>query len=150
MAITPRPGRHDRRRPTKGPTAGPVCSPKLKRKTKKQERLEHLIELRASALKFLGEYGRWTTLPPDGLEVLCFEDLNFQIGFCIREQVSKAFRERFHLGPLAWGLYNLDVWNLRGEPRGKVLNLNWLTVGALPSITTFKRGEWEQRLQRVS
>jgi hypothetical protein len=148
MAITPRPGRHDRRSLTKGP---PAClPPKLKRKTKKQERLERAIELRAFALKFLGEHGRWTTLPPDGLEVLCFEDPNFQIGFYVRRQVPKALRERFHLAPLQHGLYNLDVWNLQGEPRGKVLNLNWLTVGAVPSITTFKRGDWEWWLLRVS
>src|ERR1700722_16444627 len=113
MAITPRPGRHDRLSPTKCPPAGLLQQ--LKRKTKKQERLERAVELRAFVLKFLGEHGRWTTLPPNGLEVLRFKDANFQIGFYVREQVPKAFRERFHLAPLAWGLYNRDAWNLRDE-----------------------------------
>jgi len=148
MAVTPRPGRHDRRSLTKGPAT--YLPPKLKRKTKKQERLDRAIELRAFVLKFLGEHGRWTTLPPDGLEVLRFEDARFSMILYLRRQVPREFRERFHLGPLAWGLYNLDVWNLQGEPRGKVLNLNWLTVGAVPSITTFRRGDWEWWLLRVS
>jgi hypothetical protein len=117
------------------------------RKTKKQERLERAMELRAFALQLLGKYGRWTTLPPYGDEVLRFEDSRFLILFYVREQVPKDFRERFHLAPLAHGLYNLDLWNLQGEPR-KVLNINWLTVGATPRIVTFRRGDWEQRLLR--
>jgi hypothetical protein len=114
-------------------------------KTKKQERLERAIEVRAFALKLLGKHGRWTTLP-NGPEVLRFEDAHFLLILYVREQVPREFRERFHLGPLEHGLYNLDLWNLLGKPRGKVLNLNWLTVSALPRIVTFRRGDWEQRL----
>jgi len=140
---------HARRKHRRRASAGPSCSAqKRQRKTKKQERLECAIEIRAFALQLLGRHGRWTTLPPDGHEVLRFENARCLIIFQVRQQVPKGFRERFHLGPLAWGLYNLDVWNLQGEPRGKVLNLNWQTVGAVPRIVTFKRGDWEQQLLR--
>jgi hypothetical protein len=88
--------------------------------------------------------GRWTTLPPYGDEAMQFEDSHIQMLFYVRDQVPKDFRERFNLGPLAWGLYNLDIWNLRGEPRGKVLNINWLTAGAEPRIVTFRRGDWDR------
>ena len=36
---------------------------------------------------------------------------------------------------------DLDMRNLQEGKHGKVLNLNWLTVGAVPSITTFRRGD---------
>ncbi len=44
---------------------------------------------------------------------------------------------------LGWGLYGLELWD---KQLGKVLNLDWQTVGAVPRIVTFKRGDWEQRL----
>jgi hypothetical protein len=146
MAATQRPAQPDRRKPVSGAATGPAQKPQ--RKTKKQERLERAIELRTFALQLLGRHGRWTTLPPYGDGVLRFEDSRFSMLFYVREQVPKDFRERFHLAPLAHGLYNLDLWNLRDEPRGKVLNINWLTVGAIPSIVTFRRGDWEQCLLR--
>jgi hypothetical protein len=42
-----------------------------------------------------------------------------------------------------WGLYGLELWD---KQIGKVLNLDWQTVGAAPRIVTFKRGEWEHVL----
>jgi hypothetical protein len=37
----------------------------------------------------------------------------------------------------------MELWDKR---IGKVLNLDWQTVGAVPRIVTFKPGEWEQWL----
>lgn len=96
----------------------------MRRKSKKQERLERVTELRAFALKLLGENGQWMMLPPDGLEVLCFEDAKLQIGLYARQQVPKAFRERFHPGPLAWGFCNLDTYGICG-----------LTPFGIPSVS---------------
>jgi hypothetical protein len=42
-----------------------------------------------------------------------------------------------------WGLYGLELWD---KQIGKVLNLDWQTVGAAQRIVTFKRGEWEHVL----
>jgi hypothetical protein len=50
-------------------------------------------------------------LPPDGLRVLRFEDVNLQIGFYVREQVPKLFASAFirsaPAGPLQLGRLEL-------------------------------------------
>ena len=98
------------------------------------------MEIRAFALKFLGERGRWQPLF-NGPEVLRFEDSRFVMMFYVKRPGPLALRERS--GPLGWGLYGLELWD---KQLGKVLNLDWQTVGAVPRIVTFKRGDWEQRL----
>jgi len=115
---------------------------KIVHKTKRLERVERAMEIRAFVLKLLGEQGRWKTLF-HGPEVLYFEDSRFLIMFYIKQPVPWELRERFRIGPLGWGLYGLELWD---KPIGKVLNIDWVTVGAVPRIVTFKRGEWEQRL----
>ncbi|HEY6342940.1 MAG TPA: hypothetical protein VIY49_15715 [Bryobacteraceae bacterium] len=100
------------------------------------------MEIRAFALKLLGERGQWTTLF-HGPEVLRFENSRFLIMFYIKQPVPLELRERFRIGPQGWGLYCLELWD---KPIRKVLNIDWVTVGAVPRIVTFRRGEWEQRL----
>ena len=100
------------------------------------------MEIRAFVLKLLGEQGRWKTLF-HGPEALYFEDSRFLIMFHVKQPVPLELRERFQIGPLGWGLYGLELWD---KPIGKVLNIDWVTVGAVPRIVTFKRGDWEQRL----
>ena len=100
------------------------------------------MEIRAFALKLLGEQGRWKRLF-HGREVMQFEDSRFLIMFYVKQPVPLELRERFRIGPLWWGLYGLELWD---KPIGKVLNIDWQTVGAVPRIVTFKRGDWEQAL----
>ena len=100
------------------------------------------MEIRAFALKLLGEQGRWKTLF-HGPEVLRYENSRFLIMFQVKQPVPVELRERFRIGPLGWGLYGLELWD---KPIGKVLNIDWQTVGAVPRIVTFKRGDWEERL----
>ena len=100
------------------------------------------MEIRAFALKLLGEQGRWTRLY-NGPEVLRFEDSRFSIIFYVKPLVPLELRERFRICPLGWGLYGLELWD-KQIGKGKVLNINWQTVGAAPRIVTFKRGDWEQ------
>ena len=122
----------------------PNCLPrKIVHKTKRLERVERAMEIRAFVLKLLAEQGRWTTLL-NGREVLRFEDSRFLIMFYVKPPVPLELRERFGIGPLGWGLYGLELWDKR---IGKVLNIDWQTVGAVPRIVTFKRGDWEQRLR---
>jgi len=121
----------------------PNCRPrKIVHKTKRLERIERATEIRAFALRLLGERGRWKTLF-DGPEVLRFEDSRLLIMFHVKQPVPLELRERFRVGPLGWGLYGLELWD---KPIGKVLNIDWQTAGAVPRIVTFKRGEWEERL----
>ena len=101
-----------------------------------------LLRLRACALELLAEQGRWTTLF-HGREVLQFEDSRFLIMFYIKQPVPLQLRERFRVGPLGWGLYGLELWD---QQIGKVLNIDWQTVGSVPRIVTFKRGDWERAL----
>ena len=140
MAADQRRARADRQ----GSEGGePNCRPrKIVHKTKRLERVERAMEIRAFALKLLGEQGRWKTLFY-GPEVLYFEDSRFLIMFHVKQAVPLELRERFQIGPLAWGLYGLEMWDRR---IGKVLNIDWQTVGAVPRIVTFKRGDWEQWL----
>jgi len=95
------------------------------------------MEIRAFALKLLGERGRWKTLF-NGPEARYFEDSRFLIMFHVKPPVPLELRERFQIGPLGWGLYGLELWD---KPIGKVLNINWDTAGAVPRIVTFKRGD---------
>ena len=110
--------------------------------TKRLEKVERAIEIRAFALKLLGEQGRWKTLF-HGPDVLRFENSRFLIMFQVKQPVPLELRSRFGIGPLAWGLYGLELWD---KQIGKVLNIDWQTVGAVPRIVTFKRGEWEHVL----
>src|SRR5260370_28810866 len=93
---------------------------KIVHKTKRLERGERDMEIRAFALKLLGEQGRWTTLF-HGPEVLRFETSRFLIMFYVKRPVPLDLRERFRVGPLGWGLYGLELWD---KPIGKVLNLD--------------------------
>ena len=139
MAADQRRARADRQ----GSGGEPNCRPrKIVHKTKRLERVERAIEIRACALKLLGEQGRWTTLF-HGREVLQFEDSRFLIMFYIKQPVPLQLRERFRVGPLGWGLYGLELWD---QQIGKVLNIDWQTVGSVPRIVTFKRGDWERAL----
>jgi hypothetical protein len=104
--------------------------------------VERAIEIRAFALELLGKRGRWKTLF-HGPEVLRFEDSRFLIMFYIKQPVPLDLRERFHIGPLGWGLYGLELWD---KQIGRVLNIDWQSAGAVPRIVIFKRGEWEERL----
>jgi hypothetical protein len=113
---------------------------KIVSKAKPPRRIERAMEIRAFALKFLGERGRWQPLF-NGPEVLRFEDSRFVMMFYVKRPGPLELRERS--GPLGWGLYGLELWD---KQLGKVLNLDWQTVGAVPRIVTFKRGDWEQRL----
>ena len=108
--------------------------------TKREEKLQRAIAIRNFALKLLGEKGLWQQLF-NGPEVLRFEDTTLLVIFHVKQPVPVEMRNRFGLDPLAWGLYSLELWD-----RGKVLNLEWDTVGAVPRIVTFRRGEWEERL----
>ena len=110
--------------------------------TKRVERVARAMAIRACALKLLGAQGRWQTLF-NGPEVLRFENSRFLILFQVKDPVPSELRERFQLDPLAWGLYGLELWD---KPIGKVLNLEWDTVGAVSRIVAFKRGAWEQVL----
>jgi hypothetical protein len=115
---------------------------KIVHRTKRLERVERAMEIRAFALKLLGEQGCWKTLF-HGPEVLGFEDWRFLIMFYIKQPVPLDLRERFRIGTLGWGLYGLELWD---KQIGKVLNIDWQTVGAVPRIVNFKRGDWEDRL----
>ena len=115
---------------------------KIVHKTKRLERVERAMEIRAFSLKLLGQQGRWKTLF-HGPEVLQFEDSRFLIMFYIKQPVPLELRERFRVGPLGWGLYGLELWD---KQIGKVLNIDWQTLGAVPRIVTSKRGDWEQAL----
>ena len=84
------------------------------------------MEIRAFALKLLGEQGRWTMLY-HGTEVLRFEDSRFSMIFYVKPPVPLELRERFRIGPLGWGLYGLELWN---KPIGKVLNIEAHRRGA--------------------
>jgi hypothetical protein len=140
MAADQRRARPDRQRSEGGE---PNCRPrKIIHKTKRLERVERAMEIRVFALKLLGQQGRWKTLF-HGPEVLQLEDSRFLIMFHIKRPVPLDLRERFRIGPLGWGLYCLELWD---KPIGKVLNIDWQTVGAVPRIVTFKRGDWEQAL----
>ena len=103
----------------------------------KQARVEALQRI---LLKFLRKHGRWAQLNR-GLEVLKYEDSAFLIMFHVKDPVPIEFRKRFGLRPLHHGLYGLDVWE---KGIGKVLNLAWDSVEAIPRITTFRRGDWEE------
>ena len=46
--------------------------------------------------------------------------------FYIKQPVPLELRERFRVGPLGWGLYGLELWD---QQIGKVLNIDWQTVG---------------------
>ena len=77
----------------------PNCrSRKIVHKTKRLERLERAMEIRAFALKLLGEQGRWTTLY-HGPEVLRFEDSRFSMIFYVKPPVPLELRERYRIGP---------------------------------------------------
>jgi hypothetical protein len=140
MAAGQRRARTDRQRTEGGePNYRPR---KIVHKTKRLERVERAMEIRAFALKLLAEQGRWTTLF-HGLEVLQFEDSRFLIMFYVKRPVPLELRERFRVSSLGWGLYGLELWD---KQMGKVVNIDWQTVGAVPRIVTFKRGDWELAL----
>jgi hypothetical protein len=108
------------------------------------ERLARALAIRHCALKLIDAKGRWGPLR-GGPEVKQFEDDRFLVMFYVRPPVPVELRRRFGLGPLHAGLYSLELWD---KPIGKVLNLSWNSVGALPQIVSFRPGPWEQEFQR--
>ena len=107
---------------------------------KGKAKLARVVAIQQIALKFIGRNGHWDRLN-NGPEVMKYEDAAFLMIFLVRDPVPVEFRAKFNLGPLSHGLYRLELW-VKGV--GKVLNLYWDAVGAVPSITTFRRGEWEE------
>jgi hypothetical protein len=106
---------------------------------KGKARLARALAIRKIALSFMRKHGRWARLT-NGPEVIKYEDPAFLIIVSIQQPVPPELRKKFNLGPLAQGLYCLDI----GEKGvGKVLNLTWNSVGAPPRIVTFRRGDWE-------
>ena len=107
---------------------------------KGKAKLARAIAIRKVALKFMRKHGHWDRLA-NGPEVIKYEDPAFLIMVSIQEEVPPELRKKFNLGPLAQGLYCLDIWE---KGVGKVLHLTWNSVGAPPRIVTFRRGDWEQ------
>ena len=137
MAASQRPPRVGRRESSESdaPNGG---QGKTAAQAKRPGRVERAMELRAFALKLLREQGLWQPLF-NGPEVLRFEDSRIILMFYVKRLGPLELRERSGTAGLG------SVWH--GDKRiGKVLNLDWQTVGAVPRIVTFKRGEWEQWL----
>jgi len=97
------------------------------------------MELRAFALKLLREQGLWQPL------------------FNVLRSCGSKTRGSFSCSTSSdWDRWSYasaadrwagSVWHgTVGQADRKVLNLDWQTVGAVPRIVTFKRGEWEQWL----
>ena len=139
MAANQRPPRVGRRESSESDAPNGGLG-KAAAQAKRPGRVERAMELRAFALKLLREQGLWQPLF-NGPEVLRFEDSRIILMFYVKRPGPLELRERS--GPLGWGLYGMELWDKR---IGKVLNLDWQTVGAVPRIVTFKRGEWEQWL----
>jgi hypothetical protein len=107
---------------------------------KGKAKLARATAIQQIALRFMRKHGRWDRFSNGG-EMLRYEDPVFLITVYIQEPVALELRRRFNLGPLAQGLYCLNIWE---KGVGKVLNLIWNSVGAPPTIVTFRRGAWEQ------
>jgi len=93
----------------------PNCRPrKIVHQTKRPARVQRAMEIRAFALKLLGEQGRWTRWF-HGPEVLRFENSRFSIIFYVKQPVPLDLRERFRIGPLGWGSMAWNCGTSRSE-----------------------------------
>ncbi len=124
-----------------------VLTSNLRQRTRPQprpsgERLERALALRRVALALLGASGRWQVLHR-GHEVKQFEDERLLMMFHLVPPAPVELHRMLGRGTLLCGLYRLELWD---KPLGKVLHLAWNTVGAVPTIVAFRRGQWEQRL----
>lgn len=90
------------------------------------------------------KHGHWDRLT-NGPEVIKYQDPVFLIIVSIQDQMPLELRKQFNLGPLAQGLYCLEIWE---QGSGKVLNLIWNSVGATPEIIAFRRGDEVSPRQR--
>jgi len=95
---------------------------------KDTQKLERAIAIRHMALKLIEKNGQWQN-PRSGPELKIYDDGRFKVGFYVRPSE-----------PIPCGLYTLDLWY---KQPGKVLSLAWDSVGADPTIVSFKRGDWE-------
>ena len=112
------------------------------------QKLERATAIRALALRLIQEKGqRQIVGGAVKIEANIFEDDSFQMMFYVMPPVPIETRRRFGVVPLYFGLYALELWD---RHVGKVLNLSWNSVGAPPRIVTFRRGEWEEALLRLS
>ena len=107
---------------------------------KAKAKLARATKIRDIVLRFMRKHARWDRLT-NGPEVLKYQDRVFLIILSIQEEVSPELRKRFDLPLLSQGLYMLNIWE---TGNGKVLSLIWNSVGAVPEIVTFRRGNWEQ------
>jgi hypothetical protein len=107
---------------------------------KAKAKLARATKIRDIVLRFMRKRARWDRLA-NGPEVLKYQDPAFLIILSIQEEVSPELRKRFDLPLLSQGLYALDVWE---TGNGKVMNLIWNSVGGIPEIIAFRRGDWEE------
>jgi len=98
------------------------------------------MELRAFALKLLREQGLWQPLF-NGPEVLRFERLADH-SHVLRQATGAVGATRAQRTAGLGSVWHGTV----GQGDRKGTKLDWQTVGAVPRIVTFKRGEWEQWL----
>ena len=107
---------------------------------KAKAKLARATKIRDIVLRFMRKHAHWDRLT-NGPEVLKYQDPVFLIIVSIQEEVSPQLRKQFDLPLLSQGLYMLDIWE---TGNGKVLSLIWNSVGAVPEIVSFRRGDWEE------
>jgi len=107
---------------------------------KAKAKLARATKIRDIVLRFMRKHARWDRLT-NGPEVLKYQDPALLIILSIQEEVSRELRKRFELPLLSQGLYMLDIWE---TGKGKVLSLTWNSIGAVPEIVNFRRGDWEE------
>jgi hypothetical protein len=107
---------------------------------KAKAKLARATKIRDVVLRFMRKHARWGRLA-NGPEVLKYQDPTFLIIMSIQEEVPPKLRKRFDLPLLSQGLYMLEIWE---TGNGKVLNLTWNSIGGVPEIVTFRRGDWEE------
>ena len=107
---------------------------------KAKAKLARATKIRDIVLRFMRKHARWDRLA-NGPEVLKYQDPTFLIIVSIQEEVPPKLRKQFGLELLSQGLYCLDIWE---TGNGKVLNLTWNSIGGVPEIVTFRRGDWEE------
>ena len=106
---------------------------------KGKAKLVRATKIRDVVLRFMRKHAHWDRLT-NGPEVLKYQDPAFLIILSIQDEVPPKLRKRFDLPLLSQGLYMLDIWE---TGNGKVLSLTWNSVGGVPEIVTFRRGDWE-------
>ena len=107
---------------------------------KGKAKLARVTKIRDVVLRFMRKHARWDRLTNDP-EVLKYQDQAFLIILSVQDEVPPKLRKRFDLPLLSQGLYMLELWE---TGTGKVLNLTWNSIGGVPEIVTFRRGDWEE------